>query len=365
MRLQATSLLILALLFAAASPACANPGERFVHARELMHDGKLEAALAALDSLSTEYPGNVDYAFARGLVLMRLGHDAESLEQLEQAIALAPDYEAVWHTRHKLLTRQDDAVDLASFRERAAVRFPQSTWWHAPEPEQRSAWLLLVGAGADSLSNNLPGWNNQFVEAHYEHSDDVRYVARIARDARNDVGDVAIGLAGEWRTPAWFAGGGVTLTRDPSFQARSGLEIHVGRPFGDGFVGTLRYRHRDYDNATIGTVVADVEKYVSDFRLAYSVGLSRLHGASSFDSHVLTGNWYYGEDSSLGLSLSGGREAEAIGGGRVLETNVSGVSLTGRHQFSERLGVHWWLGVHEQGDLYRRRFVGVAVSIRI
>ncbi|MDH3442117.1 MAG: hypothetical protein OEM63_15260, partial [Gammaproteobacteria bacterium] len=59
-----------------------------------------------------------------------------------------------------------------------------------------------------------------------------------------------------------------------------------------------------------------------------------------------------------------GREAEAIGGGQVLETDVKGFSLNGRHQFNERIGLQWWLGIHNQGELYRRHFVGMAVSIR-
>ena len=60
-----------------------------------------------------------------------------------------------------------------------------------------------------------------------------------------------------------------------------------------------------------------------------------------------------------------GREAEPIGGGQVLETDVKGISLRGRQQFNERFGLQWWLGVHDQGELYRRQFVGMAFSIRI
>ena len=356
--------LLLAMLLPFAAAALADPAERFASARQLMHDGKLDAALAAFELLRADYPEDVDYAFARAQVLVRLGRDAEAAEQLDAAIAMAPAYEDIWRARYRLLARQEDGEVLDAFRRRAAEQFPAATWWHAREPESRPAWTVLVGAGADSLSNDLPGWDNQFIETHYERDDGTRYTGRVARDARNDEGDISIGLGGEWRVQSWFAGAGLMFVADPAFQARTGFEVYAGRSFDDGWGGTVRYRRRDYDNATIGTVVASVEKYVSDFRVAYTLGVSHLQGASTFSGHTLTGNWYYRDSSSVGVSLSGGREAEAIGGGRVIETDVRGISLSGRHQLDERLGLHWWLGLHDQGDLYRRRFVGMAVSIR-
>ncbi len=365
MRPRSAPFFVLVLLLAAMPPAVANPAERFASARELMHDGQLDAALAAIETLRAEYPNDVDYAFARAQALIRLGRESEAADELDTAIAMAPDYEDIWRTRYGLLTSQDDSAEVETFRSRAADQFPASNWWRIAGPASPAAWMLLVGAGADSLSNDLPGWDNQFIEAHYEYGETARYMSRLSRDARNSIGDLTLALAGEWQFRPWFTGASVAVTADPEFQASTGFELHAGRTFGEGWSATLRYRHRDYDNATIGTVVTGIEKYVSDFRVAYTLGASRLHGASNFANHVVTGNWFYREDSSIGVSLSGGREAEAIGGGRVIETDVRGISLTGRHRLNERLGLHWWLGVHEQGDLYRRRFVGMAVSVKL
>ncbi len=364
MSVRPTMPLLLALLLSAMSPAFASPAERFENARGLMRDGQYDAALAGFETLRAEYPDDVDYAFARAQALIELGRNDEAADELDAAIAMAPDYEDVWRTRYNLLVRQDRRNELEAFRERAAGQFPRSTWWQTPGFVSRPTWMLLVGGGADKLSNDLPGWDNQFIEAHYERGDKTRYVGRIARDARNSIGDISFALGGEWPVQSWTVGAGVTVVADPEFYARTGFELHAGRSFGDGWNGTLRYRYRDYDNATISTVVADVEKYVSDFRFAYTLGASHLQGASNFMSHAVTANWYYRTGSSIGLSLSAGSEAEAIGGGRVIETDVRGVSVTGRHQLNERLGLHWWLGVHDQGDLYRRDFLGMAVSIR-
>jgi len=357
--------LLLVWVLLASHVAFANPGDRFQHARTLMHEGNHEAALAAFDTLVGEYPEDVDFAFARAQALTALGRRNEAVDQLDAAIQLAPDYEDVWRARHRLVAQEQDSVDLAAFRERAAQQFPQSTWWQEPEAPETQRWTLLMGAGADQLSDGFDSWNNQFAELHFAHNTRQRYAIRVARDARGSSDDISTGASMSFNHETWFTGASLSFSSSPDFQSDASLDAHVGRPFGDGWSGVLRYRYRGFENATVSGVVLGVEKYFGDYRIAYDLGASRLHGASSFMNHVLTGNWFYRDEASVGVSLSTGREAEAIGGGRVLETDVAGIAISGRHPLSERVGLQWWLGLHEQGDLYRRRFLGMAVSIKL
>ena len=83
----------------------------------------------------------------------------------------------------------------------------------------------------------------------------------------------------------------------------------------------------------------------------------QINNDGSFDGYSDTG--------SVGLTINSGDEAEAIGNGQVLETAVRGITLSGRHQLNGRIGLQWWLGIHDQGDFYRRRFFGMAVSVGI
>ncbi|MDX1500339.1 MAG: YaiO family outer membrane beta-barrel protein, partial [Woeseiaceae bacterium] len=65
----------------------------------------------------------------------------------------------------------------------------------------------------------------------------------------------------------------------------------------------------------------------------------------------------------LGVAWTEGREAEAVAAGTVLETDVSGITVTGRHGLGRRWTVDWWLGTQEQGDFYRRRYAGLALAV--
>ncbi len=329
---------LLVLLCCTPAVAEMTPAERFADVQELRRGGNLPGALRELARLRDDYPHDVDYALARAQVLAQLGRDEEALAELDVAAELAPDYDAVHALRATLLRRQE------------------------PEPRR---WTVLLGAGYEDLSDNLPSWDNQFAELHLEDGDH-RYFVQLARNARYSDADASLGFGAERRwQQGWFAGGDLGLAGDPQYLPELGFSAHVGRTLRDGWVTDLRYRRREYTSATVGSWIGTVEKYYGAWRFAYSYGRSRLHGVSSFGNHVVTVNWYYRDDSSLGITLNDGNEAESLGNGQVLETDVRGITLTGRREVNDRIAVQWWVGTHEQGDFYRRRFLGMAVSIGI
>lgn len=316
-----------------------TPTERFGHVQLLRRNGELEAALVELDSLRSEFPMDVDYVLARAQVLSQLQRDDEALAELAIAAEIAPDYGDVQTLRRRLLARQ---------------------------PKEPDRWMLLLGAGYEDLSNDLPSWDNQFVELHYEPDTGRRHFVRLSRDARYSSADTSFGLGTErsWAT-GWFAGVDLGVANDPDYQTELGYSAHAGKSLADGWVVDLRYRRREYTSATVGSAIGTVEKYYGAYRFAYGLGWSRLHGASSFMNHVLTVNWYYNDVSSIGITLNNGDEAESLGNGQVLETDVQGFTLNGRRAINERIALQWWVGLQEQGDFYRRRFLGMAVSIGI
>lgn len=342
---------------------------RLRRARVRSYVGDYDTALNALDALREEYPHDVDYALARAQVLARQGRDREALDDLRQAAALAPEYEEVWEFRYTLLSRQPaEKVQLerdAVLRE-AAARFPRASWWRSTEEVPAAQWTVLVGAGHENLDNDLPSWNQQFIEFSRDHGSAGRYRVSVARDERFDNSDLSILLGGDILFASdWSAGFDFTFVDDAEFQPDYGYSTYVGKSLQDGWIVSLSYRRREYEAATVGSAMGTVEKYLGDFRIAYALGLSHLHGASNSLNHSLTANWYYSDRSSIGISLNTGEEAEAIGPGQVLETDVRGVSVSGRRRLTNRLGLQWWLGLHEQGDYYRRQYVGMALTIQL
>jgi len=345
----------------------ASPGERFRETQQLVHAGKPDAALAILDELRQQYPNDVDYSFARAQALASMGRDREAIAELRIASSLAPDYEDVWRLHYAILAAQTDKHDrtaLEELRQAAAERFPLATWWQAPK--DTGQWTILVGTVYDDLSNGLPSWNNQFLEITHTDQDRNQYGLRLGRDQRFKTTNYSLGLRAEHRSQSgWFAGAGIYKADEPVILPDLSYDMHLGIALDEGWVAQVGYRRRDYQAVTVSSLTGTVEKYYGEFRFAYALTRSHLHGVTSFFNHNLTTNWFYSDRASISATLSSGREAESLGNGQVLESTVRGLSIGGRYRVGERYGLQWWIGIHKQGDLYRRRFLGMAVSIGI
>lgn len=355
---------VVALLSLACRVFAADAAEQFRDAQLLLRGGDFEAALIELTALREAYPHDVDYALARAQVFRRLQRDNEALLELELATTLAPDYEDVWRLRFAILEAGVAPANNDALRQEAALRFPNASWWR--QPERSAFWSVLAGAGYNDLSNGLPSWNSEFVQLAREKPGDYRYSAELARDARYDAADYTLRLDAQRSTSAgWFAGAELAFASSPSFQSKQSYGLRFGAPFGDGWVGGINLKYREYATATVNSTIGSLEKYQGPFRFAYALTHSHLHGGTNSLGHTFTSNWYFSDVASVGITISNGEEAEAVGNGQVLETAVQGLTLSGRYRFDDRYALQWWLGTHEQGDFYRRQFLGLAISIRL
>lgn len=344
----------------------ADPDLRFLLARVLGWSGKYDASLAEYDALLSAFPDNVDFILEGARVQAWAGRDQEALANLHRARELAPNYEAVWQLQYEILLRAGSAEERTEFRENAAERFPEATWWREPAPQTRHRWYVTLGAGHEDLSTDLPSWNHQFLRLDWERSQEQSYFAEIAHDERYGESDSRLALGGEWDlADNWSAGIALSLSPDSQLQPEDAFSLNSGRIFARGWGFDLRLGHRRYSNATVSMYTATMERYFGDYRAAYGVNVSRLHGSGDSLAHVASIGWYPNQQWGLALMLSAGEEAEVIGTAEVLETEVESLTLTGRYRVGPRTSIDWWLGTHRQGDFYRRRYAGLAVKLAL
>jgi YaiO family outer membrane protein len=346
-----------------------NTALRAELARLLSRAGRYQEALGEYDALIHSFPEDVDHALGKAQLLFWLEDYAKAMTELERAKRLAPDYEAVWQLQLAVMQRrrhETDSARIMTLRNEAEARFPNSAWWRIPQPRRVPRWLLTLGAGYENLSNDLPDWNSQFLQLDWRRDQNSRYFARLARDARFDNADPQIALGGEWGSgDKWTGGLEFNTSTTANFQPKTGASLHVGRRLAAGWGVDLRWRQRRYDTAIVSTFTSTAERYFGNFRAAYGLNLSHLHGLGDTVAHTLTFNWYVGEKHSFGIVVADGEEAEAVGTGQVLQTDVTSATFSGRHLLSDRHTLAWWVGSHRQGDLYRRDYVGLAITIGI
>jgi YaiO family outer membrane protein len=345
----------------------ANPDDavlRYELARVLAVAGATEAALAEYEALLTSHPDDADYLLGRAQMLARLGRDDEALAATGRAVALAPDYEDVWRLRMQLAARSADTALAGQIEREIAARYPDAAWSRrAPEtPVYRRT--VSLGWGDERLSGARPGWNQQFTRLDWQTSADGAWFGEVYRDERFRRSDVSFNAGGSWQAlPEWRVGGAFGAARDADFEPTREWSADAQRSWQGGWGTALQYRRREFPTADVSGYTFVGDRYISDYRVAYQVNYSRLHGASSSLGHTIVLGWYPSDSRSLGITVGSGEEIERVELDTLLRTKVTSVTLTGRETITARWSLNWWLGSHEQGDFYRRRYAGLAVRL--
>jgi YaiO family outer membrane protein len=341
-----------------------NPSLRYELARAFALSGATEAALAEFDALLTEFPNDADYLLGRAQMQARLGRTAAAVESAERALRAAPNYEDVWQLRLQLAVRAGDDAAAAALRAEVAARFPDSSWWQAgAAPVEYRRWFS-AGSGADRLSSGAPDWSRQFLHFDWQTAAAGVFFAEISRSERFEESDSSLYAGGAWDVlPEWQLGAALGVTENPRYLPERELSVDAMRSWRGGWGTALGFRKRDYSTGDVSSYSVTGEKYISDYRIAYRLDRARLSDADSALTHALMLNWYPSDRRSVGVTLGAGEEIETIGLDQLLRTSVANVTLTGNETLSARLSLSWWLGAHEQGDLYRRKYAGLSVRV--
>jgi YaiO family outer membrane protein len=338
---------------------------RFQDAQEAARAGDFGRARALYADLVREHPENVDYVFGYAQVLAWSGDPGSALPLLRQARRLAPDYEDVWalefrlrQARHDRKYRDEDEA----FARAAAERFPDAKWLTRAAPRPAGEWRWRVAAERERLSNGAPDWQDYSASFAWRPGDGKQISVTATRATRFGTTDDVLGAdASIELNDRWIAGAAAAFSSAPDFLPKAAFGLSLSRKLEHGWVLNGRWRRRAYPDQSVGTLELGAERYVGRYRFEYAIGESRLGGEQALVQR-LAADRYSASGGRLGLVLASGEEIEAVGPGQLLRTRVWSVAMTGAYVLYGRLEIGWWLGTHEQGDLYRRDAIGVSVS---
>lgn len=213
---------------------------------------------------------------------------------------------------------------------------------------------LAVEHGRDRLDTDAPDWRNTTVALTHAGNRSALNLEwrRIERFDTHDDQWVLGGHAPVTETVGLtveFAG-----SSDPAVVPEFGTTFDVDVQLPYALVAHVGGRRADYPEDTATALVAGLEYYRGAGRVAYSLINARLQSGDSGTTHVLNGDFYYGEGSRIGLVGAIGDEATRISPAAVLVADVRSVALVGRHWFGASWGASYVLSWTEQGDFYTR-----------
>lgn len=367
-----------------------NPGDQdaiFLLARVLSWSGKTGEALEKYTLLLAKLPENTDYLMGKASVLFWGGRGVEALPLADAAIAGSPSYEEPWRLKIAILLEMGaDFRDKAiATQEEARRRFPQSGWDMVPEPSRRQQAAPLAQGGAlqappgrsvememgyshERLTNGLADWKSAYIggAGYFSQQSAVYFNAQSAERFSLSDGEIMAGFY----YPAFRS---ITLnaeaTHSPTynFLPRWSALLKAQLELTEGTLLHLGGRRTEYAQSAVDLYFLSAEAYSGNYRVAYTLYQSRPEGAGIEYSHVLQLNLFYGSaaENSFGVYVSGGREAESVGGGRILVSDVQSFTIIGRHWLGESFGLTYELIHRKQGELYTNDGIHLGIRFRL
>jgi YaiO family outer membrane protein len=326
-----------------------NPGDRdalFARAQALAWSGDYAASRRAYDALLAEEPRNADYLFGRAQAWLWGGEPGRALEDIRAARAVAPDYAA-----------------LGGLEQQALAALPPAAM-ATPAPPRRIG-EAAAEASLEDLDRGYDDWRSLAARVRFAVSPTLELRGSIAEVTRYGRDESEAGAGAGWAAGnGWTIGADVTAAGNAQFLPEWSAQAQFAGPLAAATTLQASYRRAEYRNTASDTFSLGVDRYVSRYRLAYTLFRGEPADASGTWTHVFRCDRYYGESNSVGLQFTTGEESESDGAGGLLVSRVEAVALIGRHAVTADWTLTWAATWHEQGDLYRRAGAHVGIARR-
>lgn len=344
---------------------------RYLRARVLSWSERWQAALNDYHYLLQNDPGNTDYMLGSAQVFLWQGKPDAALEILESALSLSPDYQDLWRLQLQALQASnkpgshEKAMELA---DQAELRFPGADWIELAQSRIRGRTYSELAAGFShaNLDNGFANWTDTFLDARFPMRDGRVIYGGVRATDRFGVQDqeAKVGVYLPIGT-RWMSQFETTLGPDDGVLPQRSFSVGVTRTLPSDWSIGVTLRHMSYELTTSNVVSLAVDRFWRGYRFAYKLHRGDTESAQVTYSHELRGEFFYHEQSFVGLILADGRESESLGGSQLITTDVTAVVLHGLHWFRPDWGFSWALSQHEQGNLYRRKEINVGLRYRL
>lgn len=320
----------------AAGAASDDPEAAYRRARAAFVAGDIEAAASSFADLAARYPDNADYLLGHGQTLLATGRPHESVEVLERALALAPDYADV------SLVLANARRALAAKRAAADARIRAGLDVTHQEPPGAGRTTVTYGVES-TLTERDDTWREVVAGIEYAWTRRTRLGARAARSERFDRKDSLYEVYGSLPLSERFviAGRGY-YSPTQRVRLHYGGIIEAAAVLGGGFVLNVGGGRLQFENGPSDLVTTTLEYYFGAFRLAYTAAVVEPEGGPWSPAHRWSASWYYGEDSRLNLIGGFGEETdESVLGAPLLRFDTWGAGFHGRHWLTPAFGLDY------------------------
>jgi YaiO family outer membrane protein len=213
----------------------------------------------------------------------------------------------------------------------------------------------------DHLNNGSPAWSETAVRISQSLAPRRLVDVAVTTTERFDLRDRQIGAA--YVAPL---SGALTATLEANASsthrvlARNAFGATLQYEFAPAWLLHAGARTTSYDTVRVNQSLLMLEHYFSDFSWALAWRPARAFDTTAHSAEIRA-SYYYGDKSSVGIIVAGGKEAASIGSVVTL-TDLRSGALVGRHWLNRDWALNYALGSTRQGNFYVRNGISLGVQ---
>lgn len=220
---------------------------------------------------------------------------------------------------------------------------------------------VMVSAGVEKLSNDTPDWQEQRLQLDGRPAAGRSWVAALTRTRRFGLEDLQFAAVYADRlSPTLSATLEATISPTHRVLPRYAVGGELHHEFRAAWLAHVGAKTTSYDTVRANQGLLGLEHYFGSFSASAAWRPARAFG-QTVNALEVRASRYYGEDSSITLLVTGGREVVSLGS-TLVQARVRAVAVIGQHRVTERWALTYAVNRVEQGSLYTRR--GAHVGLR-
>lgn len=230
-----------------------------------------------------------------------------------------------------------------------------------PPIQQKNSYLELAHS-QDKLSGDYQNWRSNQMNLFLSLPQKDSLSIELNRTQRFGLQDSSVYL--NYTRPMQGGAANIELgyTPEAEFLFKRMYGVGWNGVIGGGYGYILAYRQRSYRDTLSDSMNLTLEKYFSDYRIAYTNTISSIDKSQTEQSHRLQLQWIGEANNRLGLTYASGNEPVYLGPS----------SLTAAHVSTVQMDAVWWvkdIGISAaiwrvvQGNFYER--TGAQLGLRL
>ena len=221
---------------------------------------------------------------------------------------------------------------------------------------------LAAGYSHEALTNGYQDWRSVWLRARHgtEAGTAVYGAARHTQRFGLDDSEFQAGLNLPLAAPfslTMEAGASPSHNVLPRWSAMAEVGVNAA-----GWGLAAGYRRTEYDHSRTDMGIFRLERYLGDFRAAYTFYPVSVENAGSASGHAFRLDWYYSDRDFIGIGYATGREVENAGTAGLLVSDITEYLVTGRRFVTGDWSLLFEAGSHRQAPYYTRNWFSLGAG---